>query len=48
MASFLSAVIMFLMTTLSGRDLRGMAFWLMGDLGSTLPANPLAWFDGCS
>ena len=31
-ASFLSAVIMFLMTTLSGRDLRGMAFWLMGDL----------------
>ncbi|MFZ0879082.1 MAG: iron ABC transporter permease [Candidatus Acidiferrales bacterium] len=33
-ASFLSAVIMFLMTTLSGRDLRGMAFWLMGDLAS--------------
>src|SRR5208282_4086920 len=33
-ASFLSAVIMFLMTTLSGRDLRGMAFWLMGDLTS--------------
>ena len=31
-ASFLSAIIMFLMTTLSGRDLRGMAFWLMGDL----------------
>ena len=31
-ASFLSAVIMFLMTTLTGRDLRGMAFWLMGDL----------------
>ena len=31
-ASFLSAVIMFLMTTLSRRDLRGMAFWLMGDL----------------
>ena len=27
--SFLSAVIMFLMTTLSGRDMRGMAFWLM-------------------
>src|SRR5262249_54908775 len=26
-ASFLSAVIMFLMTTLPGRDLRGMAFW---------------------
>lgn len=33
-ASFLSAAIMFLMTTLSGRDLRGMAFWLMGDLSS--------------
>ncbi len=31
-ASFLSAVIMFLMTTLASRDLRGMAFWLMGDL----------------
>lgn len=44
-ASFLSAIIMFLMTTLSGRDLRGMAFWLMGDLGSTLPANPLPWFE---
>jgi iron complex transport system permease protein len=25
---------MFMMTTLSGRDLRGMAFWLMGDLAS--------------
>lgn len=35
-ASFLSAVIMFLMTTLSGRDLRGMAFWLMGDLSTPL------------
>lgn len=33
-ASFLSAIIMFLMTTLSGRDLRGMAFWLMGDLST--------------
>ena len=33
-ASFLSAIIMFLMTTLSGRDIRGMAFWLMGDLSS--------------
>jgi iron complex transport system permease protein len=44
-ASFLSAIIMFLMTTLSGRDLRGMAFWLMGDLGSTLPPNPLPWFE---
>lgn len=41
-ASFLSAIIMFLMTTLSGRDLRGMAFWLMGDL-ATAPAVRL-WF----
>jgi len=41
-ASFLSAVIMFLMTTLSGRDLRGMAFWLMGDLSSP-PALDLRW-----
>lgn len=39
-ASFLSAIIMFLMTTLSGRDLRGMAFWLMGDL-QTPPQMPL-------
>src|ERR1700683_2676760 len=45
MASFLSAAIMFLITTLSGRDLRGMAFWLMGDLGSTLPTNPLPRFE---
>ena len=44
-ASFLSAVIMFLMTTLTGRDLRGMAFWLMGDLSSPPPtANVLGWF----
>jgi len=41
-ASFLSAVIMFLMTTLSGRDLRGMAFWLMGDLSSA-PGVDLRW-----
>lgn len=39
-ASFLSAIIMFLMTTLSGRDLRGMAFWLMGDLTSQPSINP--------
>ena len=45
-ASCLSAIIMFLITTLSGRDLRGMAFWLMGDLASTLPTNPLPWFEG--
>ena len=30
------------MTTLSGRDLRGMAFWLMGDL-SAAPAVDLRW-----
>lgn len=36
-ASFLSAVILFLMTMLSGHDLRGMAFWLMGDLTSPAP-----------
>jgi iron complex transport system permease protein len=41
-ASFLSAVIMFLMTTVSGRDLRGMAFWLMGDLSTPLPID-LRW-----
>lgn len=36
-ASFLSAVIMFLMTTLPSGDLRGMAFWLMGDLSIRAP-----------
>jgi iron complex transport system permease protein len=44
-ASFLSAVIMFLMTLLSTRDLRGMAFWLMGDLQMTMPTHPLLWFE---
>jgi iron complex transport system permease protein len=41
-ASFLSAAIIFLMTTLSGRDLRGMAFWLMGDLANA-PLIDLRW-----
>lgn len=41
-ASFLSAMIMFLMTSLPGRDLRGIAFWLMGDLSSPLPLS-LRW-----
>ena len=41
-ASFLSAIIMFLMTTLAGRDLRGMVFWLMGDL-STPVSSGLHW-----
>jgi iron complex transport system permease protein len=40
--SFLSAVIMFLMTTLSGRDLRGITFWVMGDL-ATPPVIDLKW-----
>jgi len=31
-ASFLSAVILFVLTMLSTRDVRGAAFWLMGDL----------------
>ena len=33
---------MFLMTTLAGRDLRGMVFWLMGDLSTPVPAG-LRW-----
>ena len=41
-ASFLSALITFLLNFLSGRELRGMAFWLMGDLSG--PAIfPLGW-----
>lgn len=39
--SFLSAIIMFLMTTLSGSNLRGMAFWLMGDLSTPQPSSLL-------
>lgn len=35
-ASFFSAIIMFLMTTLPSGNLRGMAFWLMGDLSTPL------------
>jgi len=31
-ASFLSAVMLFILTLLSTRDVRGAAFWLMGDL----------------
>lgn len=40
--SFLSAIIMFLTTLLSGRDLRGITFWMMGDL-ATPPAIDLKW-----
>lgn len=35
-ASFISAIIMSLMSTLSGGNYRGMAFWLMGDLSTPL------------
>ncbi len=41
-ASFLSAVIIFLMNFLSGRDLRGAAYWLMGDLSNPSPVG-LTW-----
>ena len=41
-ASFFSAMIMFLVTTLAGRDLRGMVFWLMGDL-STPVSSGMEW-----
>jgi iron complex transport system permease protein len=41
-ASFFSAIIIFLMTTLASRDLRGMAFWLVGDL-STPPVLETRW-----
>lgn len=43
-ASFLSALIMFLMNTLTG-NLRGLSFWLMGDLSTPLQKN-LYWFLG--
>lgn len=41
-ASFLSAVIMFLITTVTGRDMHGVAFWLMGDLSTPLQPS-LRW-----
>jgi iron complex transport system permease protein len=41
-ASFLSAIIMFLMTTVASRDSRGIGFWLMGDLSTALPTT-LLW-----
>jgi len=44
-ASFLSAIIIFLMTTLVSRDLHGMQFWLMGDLSIALQRN-LRWILG--
>jgi iron complex transport system permease protein len=44
-SSFLSAIIMFLLTTLAGRDFRGLVFWLMGDLSSPLQPS-LRWVLG--
>ena len=44
-SSFLSAIIMFLLTTLTGHDFRGMVFWLMGDLSSSLQSS-LRWVLG--
>ncbi len=41
-ASFLSAMIIFLMTSSTGSNLRGMPFWLMGDLSTPLP-DALRW-----
>lgn len=41
-ASFLSAIIMLFMSTLTGGNYRGMAFWMMGDLST--PLSPIvAW-----
>jgi len=44
-ASFLSAIITFLMSTLAGANLRGAPFWLMGSL-STLPPRALLYIVG--
>jgi ABC-type Fe3+-siderophore transport system permease subunit len=41
-ASFLSAIILFVLTLLSSRDVRGAAFWLMGDL-SVVPNVPFRY-----
>jgi len=41
-ASFLSAIIMFLMSTLAGGNLRGASYWLMGSL-STVPPGSLVY-----
>ncbi|MGB9435662.1 MAG: iron ABC transporter permease [Candidatus Acidiferrum sp.] len=44
-ASFLSAVIMFLMSTLAAGNLRGASYWMMGSL-SSLPPTSLLYFLG--
>ena len=44
-ASFLSAIIIFLLTMVSGTELRSMTFWLMGDLTAPPPTtNVVGWF----
>jgi iron complex transport system permease protein len=40
-ASFLQAVIMFLMSTLAGGNLRGASYWMMGSLSNLPPKNLL-------
>jgi iron complex transport system permease protein len=45
--SFLSSIIIFLMTTMVSRDLHGLQFWLMGDLSIALPQS-LRWFLGAA
>jgi iron complex transport system permease protein len=44
-ASFLSAIIMFLMTTVTSGNTRGMAFWLMGNLSTSFQKS-VYWFLG--
>jgi iron complex transport system permease protein len=39
--SFLSAIIMFLLSTLAGSNLRGATYWLMGDLSTPQPKSLL-------
>jgi iron complex transport system permease protein len=41
-ASLLYAIIILLLTILPSSNVRGMAYWLMGEL-SNLPSKPLAW-----
>ncbi|MFQ5664019.1 MAG: FecCD family ABC transporter permease [Terriglobia bacterium] len=43
MASFLSGIIVFLLYFLTGRDLRGFIFWLMGDLSNPPALLYLLW-----
>ncbi len=44
-ASFLSAIIMFLMSTVTSSNTRGMAFWLMGNLSTSFQKS-VYWFLG--